>query len=136
MLEDGPRVNGCGTVYAIVHIPSQRRYIGATTTTLVMRMRGHLSPLTKNVHTVADLQADWNRDGPEAFAVEVLERAVPATALADTENRWMSRYASEPGGIYNKQRERPPFRFGRTTIIERRRPARPTEKDDAGGKGE
>jgi group I intron endonuclease len=115
LVADEETKRGKGVIYAIVHEPSGRRYVGATTTRLSLRMRAHLNPLNKGVHSVKSLQEDWSRDGADAFYVDVIAREVDSELLHNVESEWIERYRAE-SGVYNRTKEAPPFRFGQSVF--------------------
>ena len=64
-------VPGAPAVYAITH-ESERRYVGVTSH-LSHRRGEHLAALRRGRHHVLRLQEDWDRDGPNAFTLLVLD---------------------------------------------------------------
>jgi len=70
-------------VYAIQH-QYGRCYIGVTQD-LRTRWQNHLSRLRHGKHFVSDLQADWDRDGPDAFDLLVLD----LEATIEAERYWL-----------------------------------------------
>lgn len=117
LIDETPE-DGHGTIYAIVHEPSGRRYVGSTTKRLSVRMAGHRRSLNKGDHGSGALQADWITDGAAAFYVEVLQRAVPYQVLQNTEQQWMDQLESpERDGIYNKRSISARAQFGQTSFI-------------------
>ena len=64
-------------VYAILHRPSGRRYIGSAQRSFLQRWKEHQRALRRGVHSSPRLQADFNHDGPGAFAFEVVIYSEP-----------------------------------------------------------
>lgn len=60
------------TIYRIVHIATQRCYVGHSAK-IVDRFGSHRLHLRKGIHPTAPLQAAWIEYGPDAFAFERLE---------------------------------------------------------------
>lgn len=59
-------------VYAVVHRPSGRYYVGASYN-VSARRSDHWRRLSRGNHYNEGLQAAWNSDGPDAFEFRVLE---------------------------------------------------------------
>lgn len=83
-------------------------------TDLPSLLNRHQAQLRLNAHTVKNLQADWNRQGADTFAFEVLDTLTPAdqpdydptSDLQALEQLWLEKLSPfEPAG-YN----RPPKR--------------------------
>jgi hypothetical protein len=98
--EAGDPTAPIAAIYAIEHRRSGRRYIGATTD-LRRRWRDHMASLRRGHHLSRALQADWLRDGPDAFEWLVLE----ADGSFEAETYWI---ASTPATLlYNGARLHP-----------------------------
>lgn len=63
-------------VYAVRHQPSGRTLLGWSRH-LVGILNRHRFQLEMGGHTLAALQEDWKRDGPQAFTFEVLDELPP-----------------------------------------------------------
>ena len=60
-------------IYEIVHIPTQRKYVGSTNN-FQNRKRGHWQALRRGDHDNSKLQNAWNKYGEEEFDFVILER--------------------------------------------------------------
>jgi len=67
-------------IYKITHIPSGRIYIGQSTN-ILMRIMEHYRDLLRGSHTAKAMQADFAKDGPGMFQVEVVERCASEPGL-------------------------------------------------------
>lgn len=63
-------------VYAVKHLPSGRILLGSSPH-LVGTLNGHRFRLRAGMHPERALMEDWRRDGPEAFAFEILDELDP-----------------------------------------------------------
>jgi group I intron endonuclease len=59
-------------IYAIVHIASGKRYVGSAVN-MRDRRSGHLKRLGDGRHHSIYIQRAWNKSGPDAFSINVLE---------------------------------------------------------------
>lgn len=94
--------NNCpkvSAVYAIVHTATNKRYIGSSID-IKNRIRGHVSKLRYGHHYNELLQTDFDRDGIEAFEIEVIEETT-SDKLKLAEHHAVSRFKSAATG-YNK----------------------------------
>lgn len=73
-------------VYAIVHRPSGRAYVGSSKD-ILRRWYGHVSSLRNNKHHSSELLKAWFLDGIGAFTFVVLERCALAQ-LPEREQYW------------------------------------------------
>jgi group I intron endonuclease len=80
-------------VYAIVHLATERLYIGSTINT-VSRWGSHRWKLGNGSHENTVLQAAWTRDGATAFEFRVLEEVNDATQLRVREQAWLDAHQS------------------------------------------
>lgn len=79
-------------IYAIVHVESQRRYIGSAKS-LHERWREHRRALKGNRHHNRKLQNSWNKNGERSFAVEVIEHVENISLLIEREQFWIDALA-------------------------------------------
>lgn len=86
-------------VYAIVNVKTHDAYVGCTVY-LKRRSWRHLDALNKRQHQSPKLQEAWERDGPDAFQVNVLLvlEGVPLKTAAQAEAIWISKI-----GTYNER---------------------------------
>ena len=90
-------------VYAIVHEPSNRRYIGSAEN-LYLRLQKHVGILKSGKHPNPGLQAEWNGAEEHHFVVVVLEINDGET-VKDAETRHIQAYRSYiPGSGYNQMK--------------------------------
>jgi group I intron endonuclease len=88
------RFSGHGAgVYAIVHVPTSRAYVGGTVN-LIQRGRGHERHLLRGDHRNSLLQAAWTQDGPSAFEFVVLELVNDKADLLAREQYHIDRLAA------------------------------------------
>jgi group I intron endonuclease len=87
-------------VYAIRNTVNGRCYIGATRD-LRTRLMGHRADLRRGACQWTDLQADWDRDGAEAFTFDTLETFTRLHGVREREDYWIAE-AARTGGIYNR----------------------------------
>lgn len=98
--KETPRPAG---VYRVVHVPSGRTLVGSSPDAPAMlnRIRAQLRMTS---HRNADLQRDWDVDGPGGFRFEVLDTLElrgepgddPSADLAELETLWLEKL-SLPG---------------------------------------
>ena len=90
-------------VYAVRHLPSGRILLGSSTHLEGILNRHHFQ-LSAGIHVDKDLQADWRRDGAEAFSFEILDELPPSDDVAPKdpsedlmalEELWRERLAAE-----------------------------------------
>jgi group I intron endonuclease len=103
----------CG-IYAIINIFTREAYIGSSID-ILDRYLGHVRALDGNRHGNKYLQEAWNRDGNDAFFLEVLELC-DADILRTRENAWL------PLATYNisDSSARPPLGFQHSVQSRRR----------------
>lgn len=82
-------------VYAIIHRPTGRAYIGSSSD-IRSRWDGHRSKLRTGTHENAVLQATWQTSGADTFAFVILERT---DNLVPREQAWMEQYRVT--GLFN-----------------------------------
>lgn len=75
-------------IYAIVHLPTGRRYIGSAVN-LRARHQGHDWRLRWNIHPNQHLQNAWNKYGAADFEFRILDYVVDKTELITTEQAWI-----------------------------------------------
>jgi len=88
-------------VYAIVHVPSGRLYVGSTAAPHE-RWRNHRGELTHGRHANAPLQAAWTESSPDAWEFRYLEVVPDATQLIAREQTWLDHYRAT-GLLFNRQ---------------------------------
>ncbi len=82
---------GLHCVYAIVHYPTQQRYIGATRN-LQTRISVHRCNLKRGNMSARHMHELWIRDGEDAFGVEILETFAPGSdELFEREQYWLDK---------------------------------------------
>lgn len=86
-------------VYTIEHVPSGRKYVGASKC-MASRWREHVSMLRGQIHS-EDMNRDFAQDGPGAFRFTVLEfiESADPDELQAVESLWMCRLKPE----YNRK---------------------------------
>lgn len=87
-------------VYAIVHRPSGRTYIGSTRD-LPIRWASHRLTLRKRMHQNPPLQAAWDADGAAAFSFVVLEEVASDGMLIAREQAWLDQYRAAGTPLFN-----------------------------------
>lgn len=87
-------------VYAIANTVTGRRYVGATRD-LDTRLQAHRAAFRRGANRPVDMQADWDRYGPDAFAFETLEVFPSLGGVRESEDRWIAE-ATRTGGAYNR----------------------------------
>lgn len=99
----GERPNFPG-VYAIIHLPTGRRYIGAGWN-IDARWRLHKSQMKRGVHPNPRLQAAFDDGGEDAMAYVVLEQCPPGREGLDIrEQHWLDSVSVFPGMLLNRSR--------------------------------
>ena len=78
-------------VYAIVHQPSGRAYIGSSYD-VFRRWKVHVGSLNRGRHPSQKLLNAWLSDGADAFTFVVLERC-PRERLQEREQEWLDSFA-------------------------------------------
>lgn len=78
-------------IYAILHEPTQKRYIGSSAN-VQRRFQAHMSALLRRQHPVEDMQADFDRYGG-AYSLTVLGE-IRNWDEKEFEYGWMIRYAT------------------------------------------
>lgn len=86
-------------VYAIVHRPTGRVYVGASRD-VSRRWTKHRNRLNAGVHVNASLQAVWTQDGADAFGWVMLE-AVDILAMLQERERFHLDAARQAGPVFN-----------------------------------
>lgn len=90
-----PRTSG---IYAIVHVPSGRHYVGQTVD-FRDRLPGHVRQLRKDRHETPYLQHAFNKYGEAEFAIKILEVCLnEEVILCAREQYWIDRYK---GRLFN-----------------------------------
>ena len=84
---NGNRLSG---VYAIIHQPSGRAYVGSSRN-IFRRWRCHANWLNTGKHHAAALLDAWLSDGAAAFTFVVLEQCAPE-ALREREQEWLDSF--------------------------------------------
>ncbi|HMQ30272.1 MAG TPA: GIY-YIG nuclease family protein [Chloroflexaceae bacterium] len=74
-------------IYKITCLPTEKIYVGSSVD-IRSRWLQHHQALTRGKHHSSLLQRAWDKYGPQAFAVTVLELAAPEY-LIETEQRWI-----------------------------------------------
>jgi hypothetical protein len=105
-------------VYGIVHLDSMKTLVGSvgdgrentkrlyksTESKLSKRFREHRCLLNAGKHAETELQGDWNKFGPAAFAMRLLEEIEGSVeSKREAELRWMANLDKQ-GLLYNKNR--------------------------------
>jgi group I intron endonuclease len=85
-----------GGVYRFTCMPTGRHYIGGTAHPL-KRWSEHLAQAKRGKHPNADIQADYDRHGPDAFEFCMLEIVEDEAARQEREQVWLERYRAELG---------------------------------------
>ena len=80
-------------VYAIVHAPTGKLYVGSAVN-LATRLQRHYRSLTISRHHSPLLQEAWDASSPDDFCALVLERCEPLDLL-HAEQRWLNTLAAE-----------------------------------------
>ena len=90
-------------IYAIIHMPSYRHYIGCTKGKLAKRVREHRCLLNAGKHKCRRLQEDWTRDGASRFIAKVYDE-MPDATLAEKRGRELYRMQAlkDAGLLYNE----------------------------------
>lgn len=95
-------LSGLCCVYVIRNLMTGDAYVGATIN-LLRRKQKHLRELNENIHDATQFQADWNKHGPTAFALEIIQRC-NREEMDELEKKWVVRigtYNKHPGGRDN-----------------------------------
>jgi len=87
-------------VYAIMHLPSERVYVGSTTQTLPRRWGVHRFHLRHGSHPNAALQASWAADGEGSFLFCSL--CQPDGDPRREEALRTAHYAAKDAGVFNE----------------------------------
>ena len=105
-------------VYGIVHLASMKTLVGSvgdgrentirlyksTKSKLSKRFREHRCLLNQGKHAEPDLQSDWDKYGPSAFAMRLLEEIEGSVeSKREAELRWMANL-DQQGLLYNQTR--------------------------------
>ncbi len=87
-----------GIIYTVTHIPSGKKYIGATTDSVNSRKKDHLQKANKGTgHPFQEAIATY---GPEAFEWSEIDSAASIDELARKEKEYIVKYNSQTDG-YN-----------------------------------
>lgn len=97
--------NNCG-VYEFLNLVDGTRYIGSTRY-LDERVDNHWSALERGVHIVPELQADFNRLGPNNFIFTVLECVNDPKKLFIREQFYIDKYGLD--SLYNTRNAFTPY---------------------------
>lgn len=92
-----PKRDYCA-VFRVECVPENRIYIGASKYAQ-QRLYDHKSQLNKNKHWVEQMQADWNKYGPDAFKFEIQEECEKEDLFA-RKKYWINQLESDLWG-YN-----------------------------------
>lgn len=93
-------------IYAIIHLPSGKRYIGSSRN-LRDRWRSHLKALKAGKHHCAYLQNAWNKYGADQFEFQILEQCLgEGVILVAREQAWIDRYKKK---LYNARKLAEPW---------------------------
>lgn len=85
-------MNGYGTVYAIQHLETGKRYVGSTRN-LAARIGHHVSSLHNGQHSIEDFQEDFNKN--PGISVSILWQGVASSeALRNMERLYMDKFNS------------------------------------------
>lgn len=88
-------------IYRIRNRVDGTAYVGSSKN-IELRVRGHINALTSGHSDNRRLQAAWNRYGPRAFAVGILEiTSDDNPTLIAAENRWRESIRAQSAGLYN-----------------------------------
>lgn len=95
-------------IYAVRHLPSGRMLLG-TSPNLVGALNGHRFRLDAGMHPEKAMLEDWRRDGPDAFAFEILDELDPPEDERKAESDldellalWCERLGRRPDQGYSK----------------------------------
>jgi hypothetical protein len=111
-------------IFAVVNVNDGRRYFGVCTTkgSVAKRIRQHGYWLRRSRHHCKPLQAAYDRDGAEAFRIELVERCWTAGLAYARLQVWLDR-AAEEGVLFNvRHRVRLPRHLVRQDVRSRVRP--------------
>lgn len=98
-------------IYAIVHIESNRYYVGSAVD-IYKRWSEHKSELLKNYHDNQRLQNFWNKYGKDAFEFKILEVVAKLADLLIREQYWIDYYQSNNRNLGFNIRKKAESNFG------------------------
>lgn len=78
-------------VYALVHIPSDSAYVGASKRSIYNRFSWHRTMLKQGIHTSPKLQSLWNITDSEEWEFRIVEKCDPGDC-EDAEQRWCEKF--------------------------------------------
>lgn len=84
-------------IYAFVHIPTKKYYIGSTNSFLV-RWNNHITELRLKKHANSHLQNSWIKYEEDEFAFFILEDMNREEDLLKEEQRYLDKYVKESSG--------------------------------------
>jgi len=84
-------------IYAFVHIPTKKYYIGSTNSFLV-RWNNHITELKLTKHANSHLQNSWLKYKEDEFAFFILEEIQKDEDLLKEEQRYLDRYVKNTSG--------------------------------------
>ncbi len=102
-------------VYRVHNLVSDKSFIGSGAD-LPAALNSNKAQLRLGVHSVRDLQADWNALGPDSFAFEIVDEIKPpdrpdydpADDLRALEALWLDKLAPFEDRGYNRRPKRAP----------------------------
>lgn len=93
---------GVGVIYVVRHLATGRVYVGLTTRPLPERWAQHLRDASRPARRHRYFANALVKYGADAFAREIVERAVPRSSLATRERYWIAALrATERGHGFN-----------------------------------
>jgi len=82
-----------GTIYEIINISNQKRYIGQTSRKLYERWNEHKTKLNRNKHQNSYLQNDYNNYNHNNFKINIIEQIkYNELEMLELEKFWISSY--------------------------------------------
>jgi len=94
-------------IYGIRHDASGRVYIGSSKN-VSSRLRHHFGRLQLKNHRSRHLQRAWNKYGPEAFTVILLETVVAGETLVEREQFWLDYFHAYTKGFNSRPKAESP----------------------------
>lgn len=86
-----------GLVYCVTRLSTGQRYVGVTIRTVEGRWAKHVSASCRGA---APLPTAIRADGPDGFALSILERDIPVRDIPDRERHWIATLGTVfPGGL-------------------------------------
>jgi uncharacterized membrane-anchored protein YjiN (DUF445 family) len=88
-------------VYKIVHKSTGKTYVGQSMD-VKHRMMRHKSDLKRSKHHIGEMQAEWDKNGEDAFLFELLEEIMENdTDIVERENYWIGKHIKDGVELYN-----------------------------------